>query len=707
MKNKLKVREKNKLINSAIIFAIMFILLLIALLSFFPGIMSIDGNNQWNQVVSNNIIKNHPFFSTFVWWVLSKIWFSPASLMVFQILLLSIIWTGICNTLGQETKLLKKIIYTILMCFVPIIFMYAITAWKDVIYSYMLLTLALMFYIGIKKDFAYSYKDIFIISLSLVFIASYRYNGIIVTGISLIIFLIIFLKKKYGWKKILYSLGIFLIIFTTCKIPEKIMYHPISTNGATAGATNDIALFILSSVIAEDKIEDENDLEIINKVYPVEQLKKEYNPYCINSMSFSESYNRENAGIYAKDIMKMLVKYAIKHPITVIKGYLKSDNLLIGLSFGDKDGKGQGYVYIYEFSKWDTKYTGNFDEIVNPKFKAGYDFYLNLVNFSTSGTIIRKFYLPAVPLYLSIILMIIYTKKKKDNRYYLVLIPMLLNTLSLLPINIAQDLRYVYINYLTLLLMVIPMILFDRRKKIKKNIDNKKIENGNKTLVIIPAYNEEESIKKVVESVYMQNIKNCDVLVVNDGSKDNTYNEAKKTKAKVIDAPNNLGIGGAVQTGYLYAKKYGYDIAIQLDGDGQHDPKYIKELIKEVSKGNDIVIGSRFIEKTNYKQKFFRMIGINMISFTTKLMTGVKIHDTTSGYRAVNKNIIEEFANSYPYDYPEPCTNMHMIKKGYKIKEIPVEMKQRETGVSSISPLQSAIYMFKVILYILLMGIKE
>lgn len=205
----------------------------------------------------------------------------------------------------------------------------------------------------------------------------------------------------------------------------------------------------------------------------------------------------------------------------------------------------------------------------------------------------------------------------------------------------------------------------------------------------------------------MQNIKNCDVLVVNDGSKDNTYNEAKKTKAKVIDAPNNLGIGGAVQTGYLYAKKYGYDIAIQLDGDGQHDPKYIKELIKEILDGNDLVIGSRFVEKTKYEQTFFRMLGINMISAVTKLMTGFKIYDTTSGYRAVNKNIIEEFANSYPYDYPEPCTNMHMIKKGYKIKEIPVEMKQRETGVSSISPLQSAIYMFKVILYILLMGIKE
>ena len=690
MKNKLKVTEKNKLINSAIIFAIMFILLLIALLSFFPGIMSVDGNNQWNQVVSNNIIKNHPFFSTFVWWVLSKIWFSPASLMVFQILLLSIIWTEICNTLGQETKLLKKIIYTILMCLVPIIFMYAITAWKDIIYSYMLLTLALMFYIGIKKNFEYSYKDIFIISLSLVLIASYRYNGIIVTGISLIIFLMIFLKKKYGWKKILCSLGIFLIIFTTCKIPEKIMYHPTSE---TTGATNDIALFILSSVIVEDKIEDKNDLEIINKVYPIEQLKKEYNPYCINSMAFSESYNRENAGIYAKDIMSMLVKYAIKHPITIAKGYLKSDNILIGLSFGDKDGKGQGYVYIYEFSKWDTKYTGNFDEIVNPKFKAGYDFYLNLVNFSTSGTIIRKFYLPAVPLYLSIILMIIYTKKKKDNRYYLVLIPMLLNTLSLLPINIAQDLRYAYINYLTLLLMVIPMILFDRKKKMRKNIDNKKIRKNNKVLVIIPAYNEALNIEKTIKDI--KDNTNYDYIIINDSSSDNTKEICQKNKFNILSLPVNYGLTSGIQLGMKYAKENGYDIAIQFDGDGQHQAKYLKKLVDEMKNSNaDIVIGSRFATKK--KPKSMRMFGSRIISMCIKITTKKTIKDPTSGMRAFNNEMIDEFVNDSTLT-PEPDTIAYMLKKGKIVKEVQVEMKEREFGESYLNPIKSIEYMANMV----------
>ena len=218
-----------------------------------------------------------------------------------------------------------------------------------------------------------------------------------------------------------------------------------------------------------------------------------------------------------------------------------------------------------------------------------------------------------------------------------------------------------------------------------------------KTLVIIPAYNEEESIEKVVNSVYAEKIKNLDVVVVNDGSRDNTYKEAKKTKAVVLDLPNNLGIGGAVQTGYLYAYKNNYDIAIQIDGDGQHDPKYLKEMIKIIKAHEaDMVIGSRFCMKTKYKQTFFRMFGINIISGLIRIFAHKKIYDTTSGYRAINKDIIKHFSRSYPYDYPEPVTTMQMILKKKVIREIPVEMRQRTTGVSSISPLKSVSYMTKV-----------
>lgn len=233
------------------------------------------------------------------------------------------------------------------------------------------------------------------------------------------------------------------------------------------------------------------------------------------------------------------------------------------------------------------------------------------------------------------------------------------------------------------------------------------MKSNNKNLILIPAYNEEKSIRDVINKTY-ENTTDCDVVVVNDGSKDNTYIEAKKTKAIVIDLPNNLGIGGAVQTGYLYAYKNNYDIAIQVDADGQHDPKYINEMVEILKSGQaDMVIGSRFIEKTSYKQTFFRMLGINITSGIIRVLTSKKIYDTTSGFRAINRDIIEDFANNYPYDYPEPCTNMEMILKGKEVVEIPVEMKQRETGVSSISPLKSVKYMLKVILSLFLMKIKK
>jgi len=210
-----------------------------------------------------------------------------------------------------------------------------------------------------------------------------------------------------------------------------------------------------------------------------------------------------------------------------------------------------------------------------------------------------------------------------------------------------------------------------------------------------------------IDKIYEQ-YDNIDVVVINDGSKDNTSIEAKKTKATVIDLPCNLGIGGAVQTGYLYASRNDYDIAIQIDADGQHDSSYIKQMVEIIENGQaNMVIGSRFIEDTGYKQTFARMLGIRINSGIIKLLTRKKIYDTTSGFRAVDKEIIKSFSNLYPYDYPEPCTNMEMIIKGKEIKEIPVKMYNRKTGVSSISPLKSIKYMMKVTLSLFLMKIKK
>ena len=175
-----------------------------------------------------------------------------------------------------------------------------------------------------------------------------------------------------------------------------------------------------------------------------------------------------------------------------------------------------------------------------------------------------------------------------------------------------------------------------------------------KTLVIVPAYNEENNIVNTINNL-KKSIKNIDYVVINDGSTDNTKNVCIKNNINFIDLSINIGIGGAVQTGYKYAKKHNYDIAIQFDGDNQHNPKYINDLIKEIEDGNDLAIGSRYIKNIDtFKSTYVRRIGINFLSFLIKIVTGKKIYDVTSGFRACNKRLISFFADNYSIDYPEP-----------------------------------------------------
>ncbi|WP_413307047.1 glycosyltransferase family 2 protein [Bacillus sp. 1P10SD] len=227
-----------------------------------------------------------------------------------------------------------------------------------------------------------------------------------------------------------------------------------------------------------------------------------------------------------------------------------------------------------------------------------------------------------------------------------------------------------------------------------------------KVLVIVPAYNEEQGIKHVVES--FKNINNVDILVINDCSKDKTSIVCRDFGLKVIDLPTNLGIGGAVQTGYKYALLNGYDIAIQVDGDGQHNPSYIKELIKPIIAGEaDLVIGSRYLEHKGFQSSFFRRLGINYFSLLIKLLQKKKITDPTSGFRAANKKVIELFSNRYPIDYPEPESIVYLLRNNYQIEEIPVVMNERVGGESSINAFKSVYYMIKVSTAIIIDNLRK
>jgi len=221
-----------------------------------------------------------------------------------------------------------------------------------------------------------------------------------------------------------------------------------------------------------------------------------------------------------------------------------------------------------------------------------------------------------------------------------------------------------------------------------------------KKLVIIPAFNEEANILNVVKDIHF-NAPNFDILVINDNSSDNTLALCKKNNIRILNLPFNLGIGGAVQSGYLYAYYNDYDIAVQLDGDGQHDAKFLNALVdKLIADDADMVIGSRFIEYKGYQSSVMRRLGIRWFSNLIMLLTGKRISDPTSGYRLCNRCIIKLFAEEYPKDYPEPETVIKIINNKMIIVESPVVMRERQSGKSSISLIKSVYYMSKVSLSI-------
>lgn len=221
---------------------------------------------------------------------------------------------------------------------------------------------------------------------------------------------------------------------------------------------------------------------------------------------------------------------------------------------------------------------------------------------------------------------------------------------------------------------------------------------SSKTLVVVPAYNEELNIKKTVDDL-IQNAPQVDYIVINDGSNDHTQNVLEDNKYNRINGFCNLGLFGAVQTGFQLGELNNYDIVIQFDGDGQHQAKYIKNLVKEIENGNDIVIGSRFV--TAKKPWTARMIGSRLISGAIKIMTGKKINDPTSGFRAYSKACIIDYAHDMN-NPPEPDTLVYMLKKGRKIKEIQVEMKDREFGESYLNLGNTIKYMIRMMISIFL-----
>lgn len=228
-----------------------------------------------------------------------------------------------------------------------------------------------------------------------------------------------------------------------------------------------------------------------------------------------------------------------------------------------------------------------------------------------------------------------------------------------------------------------------------------------KTLIIVPAFNEEASITGVIEDL-RSHFPEGDVLVVDDGSRDRTADTARAAGVKVVRLPFNLGIGGAVQTGYRYARKNDYDVAVQFDGDGQHLASEIRSIVDPLASGRaDIVVGSRFLDRGDYQPSVARKIGIWIFSQVLSTIIGMPLTDTTSGFRAANRRAIEYFSGDYPEDYPEVESLVLLHRMGMRIEEAAVRMRDRTGGRSSITPVRSAYYMVKVLLAVFIDLLKK
>ncbi|HIA37545.1 MAG TPA: glycosyltransferase family 2 protein [Flavobacteriales bacterium] len=225
-----------------------------------------------------------------------------------------------------------------------------------------------------------------------------------------------------------------------------------------------------------------------------------------------------------------------------------------------------------------------------------------------------------------------------------------------------------------------------------------------KVAIIIPAYNEEDAIAALISNIHKISAKgnySLHPIVINDCSTDNTFQIASELNCTVLNLPINLGIGGAVQCGYKYAYANDYDLAVRIDGDGQHPPKEIVKLIEAYEKGkNDILIGSRFLDSSGFQSSIIRRFGIKYFQLLIRLFSGLKITDCTSGFRLLNKKVMELSTEYYPDEYPEPESIILFVKKGMRLGEVSVNMIERQGGISSINSFGSVYYLVKVSLAI-------
>lgn len=464
-------------IKKLLVFLIPVIILLIIQQAFYPAILSYDGQVQWDQVQSGKIDNAHPFLTTYVMHLLAKIWNSPGVVVVFHTLVFSTIWGLICLYVNKKNYK-KNYIFLSIMCLFPIIYLYVLTIWKDVLYSYILLFISFLILKGVDKKYNYNIKEILLLGVSLVLTVLYRHNGILVSSLLLLLLLFKFIKNKINIKKTLVLILTIVASYSMLNIPKKLYLYegPSEMVGSGLSTFDSYAVFILSTFYNNNAIKDNKDLEIIYSIADKEIWTTYYDPYLINTLLFREEINTKYILNHKKEVYDLLIKYCIKKPQYLVKHYLLADSMLY-------NPIPLGALYVFEFAEWNPNYGfyGN--------TKTHIPWLRHILTYETRITygypyILRVLmYRPIYPLALSVImLLLLYKEKKIKKEHFMILAPMLCNTISLLPINLAQDARYVYINFLTFFFV---LFLFINKKEFKKKEIEKEKRSRNLNVDLI------------------------------------------------------------------------------------------------------------------------------------------------------------------------------------------------------------------------------
>lgn len=699
-----KIMKKNSINKfDILIFLIPIFVIGVLLVIMYPGILNFDSFNQFEQIKTMDFNSAHPFIHTFIEMIILKIFKLPVAISIIQIILFSFIWMRICKYNREDNNIKIKVIQvviTLIMSMNPLVSTNIISLWKDTWYSIIMLLICFNFQKHTDLNFKCNTKNIIYMAFLLLFLKNIRHNGIVVLlGIAIIYTIVLFKKdrKSYNYIKFVIALLLFSFLF---KIPMHI--YDVKNKDITGNSAIQLKLLQMTSSLMHDNVLTKQELNELSKYVNNKKLYEAYNPYFIDNINYVD-INHNKIDSNPLKFYKYMCNIAIKNYKNTIKFFLKNTTIIWRIdrpvdSFG---------TYIYTNINVQNQDPAIYHINENTKiYKSTINMFEKTMN---NPLLIIILYSPALFMYLSIIISIILSKKH-GKKMYLIYLPNMLNILGLCLSIPIQDTRYLLSNIILLYFMIIALY------KYKNGIDNeipikeckKMTKSSKKILLIIPAYNEEENILNVYNDIINYNKKNkvqYDVIVINDGSVDNTRVILENNKIPHINLVNNLGIGGAVQTGYKYALENDYDIAIQFDGDGQHDVNYVKTICKPIIDGKaSMVIGSRFIDDTtsDFKSSKSRRIGINIISKVIKFKTNIKVYDTTSGFRAVNREIIELFSQKYPVEYPEPISTVEVLSNKYKVAEVPVKMKEREGGVSSITSWKTIYYMFNVIISMLI-----